>query len=187
MKKTLFKCLVLLMVFLLLSATAFATKIERFGLDSYSAVSFDASADAYPSLTAALYAGQSIYVGEVRIEPLAGNNYRVTYFIPSASDWNFAEIHFEGISEGEMPFIGNNGGLIPGKFSVKMNLNTSDEVKLISFTYEGSMPLEFFAAHAVVYTNSEEGCIIQEETAWAGCLFAEGGNWSTYLPNSLLE
>lgn len=178
MRKILFRSFVVMMVLLLLSTTAFAAPSPRFGLDSFSDVSYEAIGDASPVLTANLYAGQNTYVGEVRVEPLAEEDtFRVTYFIPVDLDYYFSEIHFEGISVGELQYISNSGGLIPGKFTVKMSV---EPAKLISFTYEGTMPIEFFAAHAVVFLSDVD----QEETAWAGCSESESefSNWSSMFP-----
>lgn len=178
MRKILFRSFVVMMVLLLLSTTAFAAPIPRFGLDSFSDVSYDPNGDALPILTANLYAGQNTYVGEVRVQPLIEENtFRVTYFIPEYLDNYFSEIHFEGISDEELQYISNSGGLIPGKFTVKMSV---EPTKLISFTYQGSMPIEFFAAHAVVFLSDVD----QEETAWGGCSESESefANWSSMFP-----
>ncbi|SCZ76100.1 hypothetical protein [Acidaminobacter hydrogenoformans] len=186
MNRTLFKSLALVMILLLFSTSVFAAKPERLGLDSFGEITFGDVNDAWPELVANLYAGQHIYVGEVRIEPIEEDVFRVTYFIPAYLDWYFSEIHFEGIGDDEIALISNSGGLIPGKFSAKMSFDPEDHVKVVSFTYTGSQEIEFFAAHAVMFRVGGCGCIVQEETAWSGCGDSEaqfvGANWSKIFP-----
>jgi hypothetical protein len=133
-----------------------------------------------------LYAGQSIPVGSV-VVATSGGNLVVTY--STTGGWELTEAHlWIGNTLGDMPQT-KTGNPIPGKFPY----NSGDLGGLTSYTF--SVPLSnpaisfscpspdviyFFAAHAAVRKQLDDGTY-QTETGWSeGSPLTSKGNWATF-------
>jgi len=154
------------------------------------------------NMVADLYADKDIKVGNLYISKVSENeeNYLVTYEI-IAEDWFLTEIQFEGIVEGELDYLRSNGGLIPGKFTVKENVDIVEGLKEFSFYYNAGDEIKSFAAHAVVSKEAEvemdgDAIVLQgdeiiteivNESVWAyaGEFDRIFKNWSQYFSNEV--
>lgn len=142
---------------------------------------FEISDDEAEFKIADLMAGQDHDVGDLFIDPLAEDDtYLVTYKI-TEPDWFLSEVHFEAISAGDDVFIYSNGGLIPGKFTVKKSWDLADEVLVFSFVYKAGDTVTDFSAHAVVGQHAiyEDKSHTLEIVSDTNTLFSTNGvdNW----------
>lgn len=142
---------------------------------------FETNSDEAEFKIADLLAGQDYDVGDLFIDPLAEEDtYLVTYKI-TEPDWFLSEVQFESISAGDDAFIYSNGGLVPGKFTVKKSWDLADEVVVFSFIYRAGGTVTDFSAHAVVGQHAiyEDEPHTLEIVSDADTLFSTNGldNW----------
>ena len=130
-----------------------------------------------------LYAGQTIYAGEVLAE-VVDDNLEVTY--SATGGWTLNEVHlWVGVNSGDMPQT-RKGSPIPGQFPhVSGDISSDTSYKFIlpltslGFTCSAGETLYKVAAHASMSKVNADGSV-QSETGWSnGGRITERGNWAT--------
>ena len=114
-----------------------------------------------------------------------GDYLYVKYYTNTTAGWYLTETHLAVVTDPEDFPMTKKGNPKVGHFPYKHEGLTP--------TYEYMIPLEadwepedmlYIAAHAVVEKRSD-GCVLQEETAWANCggseAYFRGNNWATYF------
>jgi len=130
----------------------------------------------YTTITATMFAGQTIPVGTLEITNDDKNLY-VSYI--TKENWFMSETHLYVGELGTMP-VNNSNTPIPGKFPYTSNF----EQGIISYMYTiplSSLPTCYIiAAHASVY-RMENGTVVQTETSWSsGTEFSDTNRWGSY-------
>ncbi|MCE5174362.1 MAG: hypothetical protein ABFC90_03890 [Bacteroidales bacterium] len=132
----------------------------------------------------ALYPGQKDRIGYIAITNNENFLY-VKYHIDSAN-WVISETHLYVGSRPGAP-VTKSGNPKVGNFPYSAVHNPTVR------TYEYAIPLDslgslgvpysriIVASHAVVLRLNASNIVLQEETAWSGCIrFVEKGNWALY-------
>ncbi|MEL7649870.1 MAG: hypothetical protein AAGU76_17380 [Sedimentibacter sp.] len=190
------KVLIIFLTLLMITVPAFGAKGESVRVPDELL-----EEDVAPATTCVGYlrAGQNDYedIGKIYIETVQENEegsiFRITVLLrPEFPDWSIQELNVEAINDdadgypGDLDFISSNGGLIPGKFSVKKEFE--EPVRGYSFLYYSSCAngrdVIGFAVHLVV-VNGE-----LNETAWSDCWNSDpydGANWSEIMWRPLMS
>jgi hypothetical protein len=147
-----------------------------------------------------LIAAQQFDVGDIDVFiEQDGNEFflHVVYMVDPNNDWYLAESHLAVVCDdpADIPQT-PDGNPIPGQFPY-----SAQHDPMVDKEYHYILPLDQFqncdtqvlyiAAHAEV-ARVENGEIVQEETAWGGCVGEccfdfEGSNWATYFAFGRLE
>lgn len=128
-----------------------------------------------------LMAGKTMDVGDIFISPAGGNEFLVTYQI-TEEGYYLKEIHFEGISKGELQYISTKGTLVPGRFTVNADFPVTADQQKYSFKYIGGAPLESFAAHAVVGWSEDMAVVSDPATLYQDVALAWQPSVAAYVP-----
>jgi hypothetical protein len=147
-----------------------------------------------------LVAGQQYNIGEIDLFIAQDNGeyfLHVVYSLDPDNDWYLAESHLAVVCDDPAGIPqADDGNPIPGQFpySAEHDPYTDKEyhyiVPLDQFADCQTLTL-YIAAHAEV-VRLENGEIVQEETAWGGCVGPccfefNGSNWATYFAFGRLQ
>jgi hypothetical protein len=126
-----------------------------------------------------LIAGQHIAIGSVTI----GNDADYLYVTFSTEgDWYMTETHL---------LVGSVAGIknpAPGQFPYQANHDPAVQSYTYQISLEGLGESFNVAAHAAVVRVSEDGEVVQGETAWGeGPRFNNRGNWAMYTSYTVQE
>ena len=141
----------------------------------------------------ALYAGSPHYwtdkwspmpVGSVAVWN-DGDYLYVKYYTNATAGWYLTETHLAVVTDPELFPMTKKGNPKVGHFPYKHEgLDSTHDEYMIPLDGWTTDTVLYIAAHAVVEMRSD-GCVLQEETAWANCggedAYFRGNNWATYF------